>query len=222
MAIAGARRFRPALAGLALVVFFSIPGFASQQQEVYVTGHVQPFGGYLFSEAVAFDVTAPGEQEIGRIIVDGLYNGEYPWIMRAYTDNMHFAGVTGAVRNPSPAGLVSKDGLYVIPLSIHTPSDGPNVWRRIPDLNEAGYLPYEPEPEPGEPTYTDCVLMGIDPRNGSWVAGPDGLLFTHDDNLLGDNTTATPFEMVLQANIPASAVKGEYDAVLYIEISPAP
>lgn len=204
-------------------ILFQLPAaHASQQQEVYVTGHVQPFGGYVFTESVAFDVTAPGAQEIGRIVVDGLYNGEYPWIMRAYTDNLHFAGITGSIRPPSPAGLVSKDGLYVIPLSINVPSYGPNVWRRIPDLSEPGALPYEPEPQPGETTYTDCVLMGIDPRNGSWVAGPDGLLYTYDDNLLGDETVATPFEMILQANVLPAAVKGEYDAVLYIEISPAP
>ena len=196
------------------------PAHASVQQEIYVTGHVQSFGGYVFTEAVSFDITHPGEQEIGRIVVDGLYNGEYPWIMRAYTDNLHFAGITGSVRPPNPAGLVSKDGLYVVPLSIHSPSDGPNAWRRIPDLNEPDYQPYEPQP--GETTPTDCVLMGIDPRNSNWVAGPDGLLYTADDNLLGDNTVATPFEMILQANVPAAAVKGEYDSVLYIEISPAP
>lgn len=204
------------------LLFAALAAHASTQQEVYVTGHVQSFGGYSFTPAVSFDVTQPGEQEIGRIIVDGLYNGEYPWIMRAYTDNLHFSGVTGAIRSTTPAGLVSKDGLYAIPLSINSPAYGPNVWRRIPDLNEPGTLPYESKPEPGETTTTDCVLMGIDPRNGSWVAGPDGLLYTSDDNFLGDNTVATPFELILQANVPAAAVKGEYDALLYIEISPAP
>ena len=205
MAIVDVRRIR----SIALLLTFVIPlaAHASQQQEVYVTGHVQPFGGYAFTEAVSFDVTAPGAQEIGRIVVDGLYNGEDPWIMRAYTDNLRFAGITGSLRAPSPAGLVSKDGLYVIPLSIHSPSYGADVWRQIPDLSE---------------TTTECVLMGIDPRNGSWVAGPDGLLYTQDDNLLGDNTVATPFELILQANVPPAAVRGEYDTVLYIEINPAP
>ena len=207
---------------LAMTCLFSPHASASTQQEVYITGHVQPFGGYEFTDAVSFEIAGAGEQEIGRITVDGLYNGEYPWVMRAYTDNLHFAGVTGAVRSPSPAGLVSKDGLYVIPLSINSPTYGPNVWRRIPDLSEPGYLPYEPEPLPGETAYTDCVLMGIDPRNGNWVAGPDGLLYTADDNLLGDLTVGTPFEMILRADVPASAVHGDYDAVLYIEISPAP
>ncbi len=205
-----------------MTIASSLPLFASTQQQVYVTGHVQPFGGYQLTESVSFEISAPGEQPIGSIIVDGLYNGAYPWIMRAYTDNLHFAGVTGGVRQPSPAGLVSKDGLYVIPLFINSPSYGPNVWRRVPDLSEPGYKPYEPEPLPGETAYTDCVVMGIDPRNGNWVAGPDGLLYTSDDNLLGDNTVGTPFELMLQANVPQSAVQGEYEAVLYLEISPAP
>ena len=214
-------RIRYALA--TAVLFLSpVSAFPSVQQEVYITGHVQSFGGYVFTEAVSFDVSKPGEQEIGRIVVDGVYNGEYPWVMRAYTDNLHYAGITGSIRSSSPAGLVSKDGLYVIPLSIHSPALGGDVQRRVPDLSEPGYLPYEPKPEPGEIGTTDCVLMGIDPRNGSWVSGPDGLLYTQDDNLLGDITVATPFELTLHANVSQTAARGAYDAVLYIEISPAP
>ena len=215
----------PPLAGLlsfAVLFLHLSPVFASSRQEVYITGHVQSFGGYTLSEAVAFEIKQPGDQEIGRIVVDGLYNGEYPWIMRAYTDNLHFAGVSGAARSPSPAGLVSKDGTSSIPLYIHCPTYGPNVWRRIPDLSETGYLSYQPDPEPGEPIYTDCVLMGIDPRNGAWVAGPDGLLYTADDNFLGDITVGTPFELTLQAKVPSSAAQGDYEAVLYIEIVTAP
>jgi len=196
--------------------------FAAVRQEVYVTGHVRSFGGYTFTEAVAFEIREPGEQEIGRILVDGLYNGEYPWVMRCYTDNLHYAGVAGAVRPADPAGLVSKDGRYTIPLFIHCANFGENVWRKVPDLSEPGYLPYQPNPEPGEVAYTDCVLMGIDPRNGSWVAGPDGLLYTHDDNPLGDSTLPTPFELVLQAKASGGSVKAEYDAVLYVEIATAP
>ena len=207
------------------LVTYSLPlrtALASSRQEVYITGHVQSFGGYTYTEAVTFEIKQPGDQEIGRIVVDGLYNGEYPWIMRAYTDNLHFSGVSGALHLPSPAGLISGDGTYAIPLYIHCPTYGPNVWRRIPDLSEPGYLPYLPIPEPGEATYTDCVLMGIDPRNGAWVAGRDGLLYTYDDNFMGDITVGTPFELTLQAKVPASAVQGEYDAVLYIEIVAAP
>lgn len=202
---------------LVILAVFSIPSpftfhpspiLAAVQQEVTLTGHVQPFGGYAATESVEFEIRQPGKQEIGRIAIDGLYNGEYPWILRVYTDNLHFSGVGGAVRSPSPAGLVSSDGQFVIPLSITCPNFGPGEWRRVPDL--------------GEDSYADCILMGIDPRNGPWVAGPDGLLYTADDNLLGDITIKTPFEVVLQADVPASAARGLYDTTLYLEIVAAP
>jgi len=198
------------------------PALASVQQEVYITGHVQSFGGYLFSEAVFFEVKEPGEQELGRIVVDGVYNGEYPWIMRVYTDNLHYAGVAGALRKPSPAGLISKDGAFVLPLSIHSPAFGPTEWRRVPDLSEPDYVTYRPKPETGKQDHTDCIIMAIDPRNADWVAGPDGLLWSLDDNLLGDLTVPTPFELILQANVAPNTVQASYEAVLYIEIVPAP
>ncbi len=212
-----------------LLIFFSCllsPNsqlvFGTVRQEVYVTGHVQPFGGYIFTEAVTFEITEPGKQEIGQIVVDGLYNGEYPWIMRCYTDNLHFTGVGGALRSPPPAGMVSEDGKFVIPLFINTPIFGADEWRRIPDVSEPEFVPYKPDPEPGKTDYTDCVMIGIDPRNGSWVAGPDGLLYTGDDNILGDGTVETPFEMTLQADVLKAAVRGKYAATLYIEIVSAP
>jgi hypothetical protein len=195
---------------------------ASTQQEVHITGQVQPFGGYRFTEAVSFEITGPGKQEIGRITVEGLYNGEYPWILRVYTDNLHFFGIGGALRTSSPAGLVSQDGQFTLPLFIQTPNSGEDEWRRIPDAGEPGYLPYAPQPEPGETAYTDCVVLGIDPRNGSWVAGPDRRLYTGDDNFLGDLTVQTPFEMVLQAHVAPSAVRAQYETTLYFEIVAAP
>ncbi len=214
--------------GAALLLFMAVHGFgsgivsASVRQEVYVTGHVQSFGGYAATEAVSFQATEPGEREIGRIVLDGVYNGPYPWIMRIYTDNLQYGGVGGAVRRPSPAGLVSDDGTTVVPLFVHSPNFGPEVWRKIPDLNEPGYLPYAPDPDPAEAAYTDCIVMGIDPRNGAWVAGPDGLLYTTDDNLLGDTTIATPFELVLRGDFTGSSVRGRYEATVYLEMVPAP
>ncbi len=208
-----------------LLLLPPLPGtaLASVQQEVYITGHVQSFGGYSFTEAVSFDIREPGKQEVGRIVVDGLYNGEYPWIMRAYTDNLRFSGIAGRVGKPSPAGLVSKDGAYAIPLFLNTPNLGEDAWRRIPDLNERDYSPYRADADPGaEAAYTDLIVMGIDPRNGTWVAGPDGLVQTYDDNLLGDLTIATPFEMILRADVPPTAPRAEYETTLYLEIVPAP
>ena len=64
--------------------------------------------------------------------------------------------------------------------------------------------------------------MGIDPRNATWVAGADQVLFTEDDNPTGDNTLPTPFALSLYADVSESAVRGSYDTTLYFEIIPAP
>ncbi len=195
---------------------------ASVKQEVYISGHVQSFGGYILSDAVTFEIDRPDEREIGRIVVEGIYNGEYPWIMRVYTDNLHFTGLAGSLRKPGSAGLVSADGAYGVPLFIHSPNFGPDEWRRVPDLSESEQLPYQPESEPGEGTYADVVIMGIDPRNASWVAGRDTLLYTSDDNFLGDITIPTPFELILKGEFSSASVRGEYETTLVVEIVAAP
>ncbi|MBI3333096.1 MAG: hypothetical protein HYZ93_03275 [Candidatus Omnitrophica bacterium] len=184
------------------------PAFASVKQEVTVTATVASFGGYTFTDSVEFTVTRPGKQQVGKIVVDGLYNGEYPWVMRVYTDNQQLSGVTGLGQRPNPAGLISRDGRFSLPIEIRSLFLGENVSRRIPDLNE--------------PKYTDCIVMGIDPRNASWVAGGDRILFTEDDNPLGDTTVRAPFELSLWVDASASSVKGAYEGTLYIEIVPAP
>ena len=133
------------------------PAFATMRQEVYVTGTVQSFGGYIFTEAVEFNAAEPGQRVVGSIVVDGLYNGEYPWVMRVYTDNLHFAGIAGAVERPIATGLISADGRFAIPLQIQSPAFGPEEWRRIPDLNEPGYQPYQPASTPDEKASTQTA-----------------------------------------------------------------
>ncbi len=210
------------IAVFSLFAIRSSLSFASVKQEVYVTGTVESFGGYSFTEALGLAIDKPGRQEVGVITVEGVYNGEYPWIMRIYTDNFHFTGIGGAVRPANPAGLVSRDGRFAIPLQVHGPLDDEGIWRRIPDLSDPDYLPYQPDPELGPVVYTDRVLMGIDPRNGPWVVGPDGLLFTDDDSLLGDFTVRTPCEILIRAEVDATAAPGSYETFLYIETLPAP
>lgn len=195
---------------------------AAVKQEVYVTGHVRAFGGYQFTETVAFEVKDPGKQVIGEIVVEGLYNGPYPWIMRVYTDNYAYSGVTGAIKQAPSSGLVSKNGAYTIPLWISSPSLGEDAWRKIPDLSDTDQTPYEAHSETGDTFYTDCVVLGIDPRNGNWVAGGDGLIFTADDNTLGDITVPTPFAMELRADVAPSSVNGNYETTLYMETVSAP
>ena len=214
---------RSSALAFALALFLPVSAPASTQQEVYITGHVQSFGGYTVTEGFSFAIEEPGRQEVGQIVVDGLYNGEYPWIMRVYTDNLRFSGIAGAVGRPAPAGLVSKDGAYAIPLLINCPNFGEEVWRRVPDINDRNYSPYQANPDPGvEAEYTDCIVMGVDPRNGGWVAGPDGLVQTLDDNPLGDTTVETPFDMFLRADVSPSSPSAEYETTLYLEIVAAP
>lgn len=210
------------LAGLLCLIL--LPEADAARQQVYMTATVQSFGSYMAATpAVAFTIRQPGTQELGKITIDGVYNGEYPWILRLYTENTHYSGVAGAIRRRSPAGLVSSDGQYVIPLEVHCPSFGAEEWRRVPDLYETPYLPYRPSENPAAPVaYTDCILLAIDPRNAPWVAGPDGKLFTGDDNLLGDLTVPTPFDLTIRARVDAQAVQGRYDTLLYLELVPAP
>lgn len=202
---------------------FPLPAVYAARQSVYVTGTVQDFGSYTMTPALAFTIAGPGLQELGIITVDGLYNGDYPWIMRLYTENVRYAGVAGGVRRVSPAGLVSTDGQYVIPLEVHCPNFGPDGWRRVPDLLEDPSMAYRPSDDPAAPLdTTDCIIMGIDPRHAPWVAGPDGKLFTGDDNLLGDTTIPTTFDITVRARAERGAVRGRYEALLYVEIVPAP
>ena len=204
------------------LLFLPATAFASQKQEVYVTGTVESFGGYIFSNKVEFTLTKPGVTQIGTVVVDGMYNGEYPWIMRIYTDNIRFKGVAGLGQHPIPLGLLSKDGRFSLPVQISSSNFGTDTWRTIPDINQPDYHPYQPTSIHGTADYTDCVFMGIDPRNAVWVSGHDGVLFTDDDNLLGDVTIKTPFEMGLRVDAPERTVEGEYEGFLYIEIVPAP
>ena len=209
---------------LATLVLLSAPrqAFAARQQ-VYLTGTVHSFGAYTFTPSLAFDIREPGTQALGVITVEGLYNGDYPWILRIYTENTRYAGAAGILRRPSPAGLVSKDGQSVIPLEVHSPPFGPDAWRRVPDLLEDPYLPYRPSDNPNAPEeYSDCIVLAIDPRHAPWVAGPDHQLFTPDDNVLGDMTMPTPFAITVRARVDASAVQGLYDTILYLELVPAP
>ncbi len=46
---------------LAISPFLPLPALASTQQEVYITGHVQSFGGYTVTEGISFAIEEPGE-----------------------------------------------------------------------------------------------------------------------------------------------------------------
>jgi len=185
-------------------------------------GKVNSFGTYSFLGKLDFDIKNPGEQDLGTITIEGTYNGEYPWIMRVYTDNTNYTGIAGAAMQQNPAGLISTDGRFSIPLLIDAPIMRLAGYRVIPDINQINYKPYMPDKLNRAMPYTDCIIMAIDPRNEVWVAGENGILFDSDDNVSGDMTFATPVEIKFKANFDEKAVASNYTANLYIEIVTCP
>jgi len=185
-------------------------------------GKVNSFGTYSFIGKLDFDIKNPGEQDLGTITIEGTYNGDYPWIMRVYTDNTNYAGIAGSARQQSPAGLISTDGRFSVPLLIDAPIMRFAGYRVVPDINQADYKPYMPDKLNRAMPYTDCIIMGIDPRNEVWVAGENGILFDNDDNILGDMTSTTPIEIKFKADFDEKAVASNYTANLYIEIVTCP
>ncbi|MCM8782626.1 MAG: hypothetical protein NC828_06230 [Candidatus Omnitrophica bacterium] len=190
--------------------------------EVKTIGTVPSFGTYSFRGSLNFKITKPGKFEIGKVTVFGTYNGPYPWIMRIYTDNTNFTPIAGSFESKGRAGLISDDGQFTIPLEINCPNFGKDVWVIVPDINDENYIPYKPPKEVGSANYTDCIIMGIDPRNADWVSGLDRVLFTEDDNPLGDITLATPFDIRFAAYFNEKSIKGNYTSNLYIELISAP
>ncbi|NQU73102.1 MAG: hypothetical protein HQ547_00120 [Candidatus Omnitrophica bacterium] len=189
--------------------------------EIKTVGTVPSFGTYSFRGSLNFNVTKPGKFEIGKITVFGTYNGPYPWIMRVYTDNTNFMPIAGSLKSKSRAGLISGDGQFTIPLKANCQNFGED-WVYVPDINDREYKPYSPPKEVGAGEYTECIIVGIDPRNADWVSGRDRTLFTDDDNPLGDLTLATPFDIKFSADFNEKTIKGNYTSNLYIELIAAP
>ncbi len=194
----------------------------AKRVSIYTSAKVETFGSYSYEGSINNEIPYAGEQVIGTITVEGAYNGEYPWIMRVYTDNVNYTGIAGSIRSQNPAGLISTDGRFVIPLKVHCPNFAKSEWRTIPDINQPNYRNYLPSTPEIQSIYTDCIIMGIDPRNTDWVSGGNRILFDNDDNILGYTALATPFDIKFKANFDASSVKANYTANLYIEIVPAP
>jgi len=187
-----------------------------------VRGKVNSFGTYSFTGKLDFDIKKSGEQNIGKIIVEGVYNGEYPWIMRVYTDNTNYTGIASAARPQNQSGLISTDGRFSIPLLVDAPIMMFSNYRVVPDINQSNYKPYIPDKINRAMPYTDCIIMAIDPRNEVWVAGENSILFDKDDNISGDMTSATPMEINFKARFDEKAVSTNYTANLYIEILTCP
>ena len=205
-----------------IIVIATVASAFATRTEIVARATVLSFGTYSFEGALGGDARKPGLDELGTITVKGTYNGSYPWVMRIYTDNLKYKGIGGGLGSLSPAGLVSKDGKYVLPLEANCINWGPEEWLRIPDLNDPGYKSYSPPTNVDARAHTERIIIGIDPRNANWVSGPDRVLFNADDNLLGDITLETPFDIKLRTKIGPNTPIGNYEGRIYIEIVPAP
>jgi len=204
-----------------LCLFLATSAYASRT-EITARATIISFGTYSFEGILAGIIREPGVTELGEITVKGTYNGPYPWVMRIYTDNKNFIGTGEAFGLPSPAGLVSIDGRYTLPLEASCLNWGEEVWLRIPDVNEEDYVEYYPPNEVDAGTHTERIIMAIDPRNADWVSGSDHVLFTGDDLILGDILLETPFDIRLRTDVDPCAPVGDYEGKIYIEILPTP
>ena len=161
---------------------------------------------------------------------------DQPFTIRVYTDNVtRYRGIRGAVRAGSPAGLVSEDGRFTIPLKIWTVNFGP-------DVQETGWDPKIMGPPPvDDDTYwigplladggrevgavawlrvPDLSEMSSDP--GSWrrLIGqdPTDTRFISDTNVTGDFTLTSPVTAYLATEAGPTAVPGTYSGNLIVEL----
>ncbi|MBI3317553.1 MAG: hypothetical protein HYZ90_00165 [Candidatus Omnitrophica bacterium] len=161
---------------------------------------------------------------------------DVPFSIRIYTDNAaRYRGIPGAIRRASPAGLVSRDGRYVIPVKIWDLNYGP-------DIQESGWdAPLAGPPAVDEDDYwigPPLLEGGRNLGSAAWVRIPDLLdmtanpiswrrlmgqdphdsRFVSDTNRTGDFTLRSPFTFYLATDIGPTAVEGTYSAILIVEL----
>ncbi len=163
---------------------------------------------------------------------------DQPFAIRIYTDNAaRYQGIPGAIRRISPAGLVSLDGRYAIPLKIWSLNFGPDIQETGWDAQLAGPPPVDDDdfwngPQPLEgvrlesarnPSWAripDLVDMTSDPSSWRRLIGqdPDDARFVSDSNLTGDFTLKNPFTFYIATEAGPTAVEGSYAATLIVEL----
>ncbi|MCD6460437.1 hypothetical protein J7L67_07200 [bacterium] len=220
-----------------LFIFLSIfspqTSSANTTSEVYITCSIASFGGYKLKGVISAIANKAGLNEIGYIVVDGACNEPYPWILRVYTDNKNYLQTAGAIKTQEiPQGMI-REGGGSVPLQFKSPNTG-EEWVYIPDINNPNYTSYYAVRDLGagaqlpETLIRESVICGLDPRNASWVAGHDGILFTDDDNDYGDITIPTPFKIQLAVRLPKGLREtvrtpyGKYSTKLIFEIISEP
>lgn len=174
---------------------------------------------------------------------------DQPWYMRIYTDNhKRYKGTDGAIYSGrtatqergsasamgSPAGLISSDGRYTIPLKVWCLNFGPDVeegW----DTNLLGPPPVKedyywkgPLLDNGKRDNSrvawewipDYIDMSADPAAWRKLIGQDPFdtHYVSDSNPTGDFTLTSPFQIFIAYETSPTAVEGKYWSDLIIEI----
>ena len=161
---------------------------------------------------------------------------DQPFSIRIYTDNAaRYHGIPHALRAVSPAGLVSMDGRYVIPVKCWMLNFGPDIQESGWDAALAGPPPVDEDDywlgpplleggrSLGSATWVripDLVDMTPDPVTWRRLIGQDQYdnRFISDPNLTGDFTLRSPFTVYLATETGANSVEGTYSANLVVEL----
>lgn len=161
---------------------------------------------------------------------------DQPFTIRIYTDNAaRYEGVPRAIQKPSPAGLVSMDGRFVIGLKCWTLNFGPDIQETGWDAAIAGPPPVDdddywlgPPLIEGGRSYGSANwvripdLVDMTPNQITWrrLIGQDQYdnRFVVDTNVTGDFTLRSPFTLYLATEAGPTSVEGTYAANLVVEL----
>ncbi|GEM_PF-1057697 len=161
---------------------------------------------------------------------------DQPFTIRVYTDNgARYRGVRGALHQGSPAGLISDDGRFTIPLKLWTVNFGPDFDETGWKANAMGSPPVDDDTFWKGPLLTngerevgavawlrvpDYSEMTSDPASWRRLIGQDPAdqRFVNDTNVAGDYTLKSPFTVYLATEGTPTAVQGQYSATLVVEL----
>lgn len=161
---------------------------------------------------------------------------DQPFTIRVYTDNApRYHGIPKSIRRGSPAGLISADGKYLIPIKIWTLNFGPDLQEDGWDSPLAGPPPVDDDDYWVGPPLIEGTrslgsaswvripdLIDMTPNPSSWrrLIGQDPYdnRFATDTNLTGDYTLRSPFTVYLATDAQAYAVEGSYSTTLVVEL----